>query len=111
MGGNSLAAEQKLAKTSLIVINDLDVTDTNFWKNVDDTTIIENVYKNVIRTIHSRKSTADEFRLNEDLCKALQAFSARPERSFTPIFVDINKLIDVVSNTKVLGMHILKDVK
>ena len=98
------------------MINDLDVTDTDLWKYVDDTTTSENVYKQETSTIQSRvdeqtrKSAADRFQLNEDKCKELRISFARPERSFTPIFVN-NKPIEVVSNAKVLGMHISRDLK
>ena len=93
-----------------LMINDLDVTDTDLWKHLDDTTISENEYKQQTSTIQSRvhelprKSTVDKFQLNEDKCKELRISFARPERSFTSIFFN-DKPIDVVSNTKVLGVY------
>ena len=98
------------------MINYLDVTDTDLWKYVDNTTISENVYKQQTSTIQSRvdeltrKSAADKFQQNKDKCKERRISFARPEQSFTPIFIN-NKPIDVVLNAKVLGMHILRDIK
>ena len=81
---------------------------------MDDTTISENVYTQETSTIQSRvdeltrKSIADKYQLNEDNCKELRI--SYESRSFTPIFVN-DKLIEVVSNAKVLGMHISRDLK
>ena len=54
--------------------------------------------------------TTQRSQLHEDKCKELRIFFARTERSFTPISVH-NKPTEVVSNTKVLGLHISQDLK
>ncbi len=62
----------------VITINDLDVTDTDLWKYVDDTTISEKVPKHEHCSIQTsvdeltRNSTADKFQLNQAKCKELR---------------------------------------
>jgi hypothetical protein len=99
-----------------IMINDLDVTDTELWKYVDDTTISENIPKQEYSTIQTsvdeltRTSTADKFQLNHEKCKELGITFARSKRCFTPVHV--NRLpIEVVPNAKILGLRISKDLK
>lgn len=100
----------------IIMINDLEVADTNLWKYVDDTTISENVCKHETSRIQLsvdeliRKSSADKFQLNEAKCKELRITFGRHECPFTPIVVN-DKPINVVNNVKLLGMNISQDLK
>ena len=99
-----------------ITINDLNVTDANLWKYVDDTTISELVDKHELSRVQSlvdeltEKAKDDKFQLNEAKCKELCISFARSERSFSPIHIN-NKPIEVVSNAKILGVSISKDLK
>ena len=99
-----------------IMINNLDVTDANLWKFVDDTTISEHVDKREISRAQSlvdeltEKAKDDKFQLNEAKCKELRISFARPKRSFSPILIN-NKPIEVVSNAKILGVSISKDLR
>ncbi len=78
----------------VITINDLDVTDTDLWKYVDDTTISEKVPKHEHCSIQTsvdeltRNSTADKFQLNQAKCKELRITFARTERCFTPEYLN-----------------------
>ena len=99
-----------------IMIDDLNVTDANFWKYVDDTTISELVDKHELSRVQSlvdeltEKAKDDKFQLNEAKCKELCISFARSERSLSPILIN-NKPIEVVSNAKILGVSISKDLK
>ena len=99
-----------------ITINDLNVTDANLWKYVDDTTISKLVDKHELSRVQSlvdeltEKAKDDKFQLNEAKCKELCISFARSERSFSPILIN-NKPIEVVSNAKILGVSISKDLK
>ena len=99
-----------------IMINNLDVTDANLWKFVDDTTISEHVDKREISRAQSlvdeltEKAKDDKFQLNEAKCKEFPISFARPERSFSPILIN-DKPIEAVSNAKILGVSISKDLR
>ena len=98
------------------MINNLNVTDANLWKFIDDTTISEHVDKHEMNTVQShvdeliKKTKDDKFQLNEVKCKELCISFAGSERSFSPILIN-DKPIEVVSNAKTLGVSISKDVK
>ena len=82
----------------IILINELDVPGTDFWKYVDDTTISETISKNqdshiqaAVDTLASRASraTVDKFQLNETKCKELLInFNANNPTSFDPVVVN-----------------------
>ena len=61
----------------LMMINDLNVTNTDIWMYVDDTTLAECVEKNGTSSMQLRvdnllQSRADRFHLNESKCKKLR---------------------------------------
>ena len=100
----------------IIMINDLDIPDTDLWKYVDDTTISETVLKNEVSNIQtavdtlSSYATKDKFQLNESKCKELRISFSKKNTTFNPILVN-NKQIDIVSHAKILGLHISSDLK
>ena len=99
-----------------MMINNLSVTDANLWKYLDNTTISEHVDKHKISRVQSHvdelieKTKDDKFQLNEAKCKELCISFDRSERSFSPILIN-DKPIEVVSNAKILGVSISKDLK
>ncbi len=60
------------------MVDDIDVTNTELWKYVDDTTIAENVAKNQASRIQDdvnglvTKSGEDKFQLNEKKCTEMR---------------------------------------
>ena len=73
----------------IIMINELDVLETDLWKYVDDTTISETISKNQ-DTLASR-ATVDKFQLNETKCKEIFInFNTDNITSFDPVVVNVN---------------------
>ena len=78
----------------IIMINDLDVTGTNLWKHVDDTTISETIPWQVSSSIQTsvdvltRNSTAEKFQLSQAKCKELRYTFATTVRCFAPVYVN-----------------------
>ena len=98
----------------IIMINDLDVTGTDLWKYVDDTTISETIPWHESSRIQTsvdeltRNSIADKFQVNQAKCKELQITFARTVRGFAPVYV---LPIEVFPNAKILGLRVSKDLK
>ena len=98
-------------------INDLDISNSELWKHVDDTTvdISEPVPKSASSKIQSAmdslaSSAAADFQLNESKCKELRINSSTKETIFDPLVVNEEE-IELVSFAKILGLHISCDVK
>ena len=73
----------------IIMINELDIFDTDLWKYVDDTTISETISKNQ-DTLASR-AIVDKFQLNETKCKEIFInFNTDNITSFDPVVVNVN---------------------
>ena len=100
----------------IVMINDLDISNTELWKHVDDTTISEPVPKSASSKIPSAvdslasSAAANKFQLNESKCKELRINSSTKETIFDPIVVNEEE-IELVSFAKILGLHISCDVK
>ena len=98
------------------MIDDIDVTNTDLWKYVDDTTIAELVQKGETSKIQdavdelTAKSCRNKFQLNEAKCKELQISFARCKPQFAPIVVNDNS-IEVVTSVKLLGLNISNNLK
>jgi hypothetical protein len=98
------------------MINDIDITDNDLWKYVDDTTIAEQVNKGEASKIQASvdelvlKSRRNKFQMNEAKCKELQICFAKSKPDFEPIIVN-DKPIKVVTSAKLLGHNISKDFK
>ena len=95
----------------ILLINDLKVTQADFWKYIDDSTASEIVPKHSISKAQniadsvSMWSIENRMQLNPDKCKELRiSFNAKP-RSIDPIVVN-GKELEVVTNFKLLGLNI-----
>jgi hypothetical protein len=100
----------------VLMIDDIEVTDTELWKYVDDTTIAEPVLKDEISNIQNAvselamKSHEKKLQLNETKCKDMRISFAKKAPDFAPVLIN-NKAIDVVANVKLLGLNITNDLK
>ena len=100
----------------LLMIDDIDVADTDLWKFVDDTTMAECVERNeeskiqIAVTELTEKAHAHKFQLNEAKCKELRITFAKNDPQFDPILVN-DKLLETVSTAKLLGLNISSDLK
>ena len=100
----------------ICIFDDIDVTDSDLWKYVDDTTMAECVPKNHTSNIQdavtdlTTQSHANKFQLNESKCKELRISFAKCESVFAPIIVNGNP-IERVPSVKLLGLNISSDLK
>ena len=89
------------------MIDDINTSNTELWKCVDDTTIAECVDKKEDSRIQSdveeriAKSNQNKFQLNESKCKEPRISFAKSAADFTPIVMN-EKAIEVVSSVKLL---------
>ena len=95
----------------ILMIDDINTSNTELWKYVDDTTIAECVDKKEDSRIQSDveeligKSNQNKFQLNESKCKELRISFAKSAADFAPIVIN-GKAIEVVSTVKLLGLNI-----
>jgi hypothetical protein len=90
----------------IVMIDKLDIPNTELWKYVDDTTMSEMVGRNqnsniqtAVDTLVNRTGT-DKFQLNEEKCKELRiCFSTKNKQIFDPIVINDNP-IDTVTDAK-----------
>ncbi len=100
----------------VLMVDDIDVTNTELWKYVDDTTIAENVAKNQASRIQDdvnelvTKLGENKFQLNEKKCKEMRISFAKTPADFNPIIIN-GKAIEQVSCVKLLGLNITSDLK
>ena len=100
----------------ILMIDDINTSNTNLWKYVDDTTIAECVHKKEGSRIQSdveeliAKSNQNKLQLNESKCKELRISFAKSAADFAPIVIN-RKAIEVVSNVKLLGLNISSDLR
>jgi hypothetical protein len=99
---------------SLLMIDDIDVTDSDLWKYVDDTTMAECVPKNHTSNIQdavtdlTTQSHANKFQLNESKCKELRISFAKCEPVFAPIIVNGNPIERVPCKCQITGFKHLQ---
>ena len=99
----------------ILMIDDINTSNTELWKYVDDTTIAECVDKKKDSRIQSdveeliTKSNQNKFQLNESKCKELRISFAKPAAVFAPIVIN-GEAIEVVSTVKLLGLNISSDL-
>ncbi len=100
----------------IIMMNDIEITSSDNWKYVDDTTISEYVNKGEMSNIQSEvdeftaQAQANKFQFNEGKCKELRiGFSSKPTQ-FDPISIN-DKSLEVVDHAKILGLHVSNDLK
>jgi hypothetical protein len=100
----------------LLMIDDIDITNTDIWKFVDDTTMSECVERGNASTIQnavtefSDKAHANKFQMNEAKCKELRISFARTNPQFDPVMVN-DKPLEIVQHAKLLGLNISSDLK
>lgn len=100
----------------ILMIDDIDTSNTELWKYVDDTTIAEPVAKNKASIIQNdvnelvARSEGNKFQLNQEKCKELRISFAKNEPDFAPILIN-GKAIEVVPNVKLLGLNISSDLR
>ena len=94
-----------------LMIDDINTSNTELWKYVDDTTIAECVDKKEDSRIQSNveeliaKSNQNKFQLNE-----LRISVAKSAPDFAPIVIN-GKAKEVVSTVKLLGLNISSDLR
>ena len=99
----------------VLMINDIDITDNDLRKYVDDTTPAEPVHKREKSKIQSAvdglavKSRRNKFQMNEAKCKELRISLAKYKPQFEPIVIN-DKPIEVVTSVKLLGLNISNDL-
>ena len=95
----------------ILIIDDINTSNTELWKYVDDPTIAEFVDKKEYSRIQSEveeliaKSNQNKFQLNESKCKELRMSFAKSASDFAPIVIN-GKEIEVVSTVKLLGLNL-----
>ena len=101
----------------VMMINDLNIPNTEMWKYVDDTTICEIVAKDQFSSIQSavdvfsKNASNDKFQLNEGKCKELGInFSTKTNDNINAIKIN-DKEIDTVPQAKISGLHVSNDLK
>ena len=100
----------------LLMIDDIDVTSTDTWKFVDDTTMAECVERDGVSTIQnavtefSEKALANKFQLNESKCKELRVSFAKTDPQFEQVIVN-DKPLEIVQHAKLLGLNLSSDLK
>ena len=102
-----------------MMINELNIPNTEMWKYVDDTTISEILAKDQFSSIQSAvdvfsknlNASNDKFQLNEGKCKELRInFSTKTNDNINAIKIN-DKEIDTVPQAKILGLHVSNDLK
>ena len=100
----------------ILMIDDINTSNTELWKYVDDTTIAECVDKKEDSRIQSdveeliAKSNQNKFQLNESKCKELRISFAKSAADFAPTVIN-RKAIEVVSTVKLLVLNISSDLR
>ena len=95
----------------LLMIDDIDIANTDMWKFVDDTTMSECVERGNASTIQnavtefSDQAHTNKFQLNEAKCKELRISFARTNPRFDPVIVN-EKPLEIVEHVKLLGLNI-----
>ena len=100
----------------VIMVNDLDIPNSEIWRYVDDTSMAESISKGCSSTIQNdvdeliNQSVANKFQMNEGKCKELRIGFSKLITPFEPIKIHNNPL-EVVRCAKILGLTISNDLK
>ena len=100
----------------ILMIDEIDVTNTELWKYVDDMTITEPIAKKQASRIQASvnglvtKLNENKLQLNERKCKEMRISFAKTAAEFNPIIIN-EKAIEVVTSVKLLGLNISNDLK
>jgi hypothetical protein len=96
----------------IVMIDELDIPNTELWKYVDDTTTSETVGRHQNSNIQTaadilvNRAATDKFQHNEEKCKELRTcFSPKNKQISDPIVINDNP-IDIVTDSKILGLNV-----
>ena len=98
------------------MIDDIDTSNPDLWKYVDDTTIAEECgqdqskYNPEWRGWASREIQKNRFQLNVAKCKELRISFAKHSVDLDPILVN-GEAINVAHTVKLLGLNISSDLR
>ena len=100
----------------VLMIDDIDTTNTDLWKYVDDTTAAEMVEKgetskiqNIVNEL-TEKTYRNKFQFNEKKCKELRISFTQNHPEYAPIVIN-DKPIEIVTTIKLLGLNISNNLK
>ena len=100
----------------VLMIDDIDTTNTDLWKYVDDTTAAEMVEKgetskiqNIVNEL-TEKTYRNKFQFNEKKCKELRISFTKDHPEYAPIVIN-DKPIEIVTTIKLLGLNISNNLK
>ena len=100
----------------VLMIDDIDTTNTDLWKYVDDTTAAEMVEKgetskiqNIVNEL-TEKTYRNKFQFNEKKCKELRISFTKNHPEYAPIVIN-DKPIEIVTTIKLLGLNISNNLK
>ena len=100
----------------IFMIDDIDTSNPDLWKYVDDTTMAENVVKTKASIIQNdvnepvEKSKEKRFQLNVAKCNELRISFAKHSVDLDPILVN-GESINVAHTVKLLGLNISSDLR
>ena len=100
----------------ILMIDDIDTSNPDLWKYVDDTTMAENVVKTKATTIQNdvdalvEKSKENRFQLSVAKCKELRISFAKHSVDLDPILVN-GEAINVAHTVKLLFLNISSDLR
>ena len=100
----------------ILMIDDINTSNTELWKYVDETTVAECVDRKEVSHIQSdveeliAKSNQNKFQLSKSKCKELRISFAKSAVDFAAIVIN-GKAIEVVSTAKLLGLNISSDLR
>ena len=101
----------------ILMIDDIDTSNPDLWKYVDDTTMAENVVKTKASTIQNdvdelvEKSKENKFQLNVAKCKELRIAFAKHSVDLDPILVNGEALMNVAHTVKLSGLNISSNLR
>ena len=105
-----------MALYTVLMINDLNLTDFQMWKYIDDTTAAEVIPKDSHSTIQTGVNQLEDWTVQNKLqlqvpkCKEL-LFQFTAVRTSFPSVVLSSGILELVDHSKVLGLTISNDLK
>ena len=100
----------------VIMVNDLDIPNSELWRYVDDTSMAEAILKGGSSTIQNdvdeliNQSVVNKFQMNEGKCKEMRIGFSKLTTHFEPIKIHNNPL-ELVKCAKILGLIVSNDLK
>ena len=99
----------------VIMVNELDIPNSELWRYVDDTSMAETISKGGSSTIQNdvdeliNQSVLNKFQMNEGKCKEMRIGFSKLTTHFVPIKIDNNPL-ELVKCAKILGLTVSNDL-